>query len=141
MNKIVIDCRDYSVLCNHVLHDVTRGGGVYRSVLCPLKGGFYLSHFMSRRLNLPMEYIVISSYESRERKEISVSEVPYLEAGRHIICDDVYDTGKTVEKIRSLYPHVAFDVACLVSKSPDAPGYFGRHVPPETWVEFFWETM
>lgn len=141
MDKIVIECAEFSALCNSVLDDVTRGGGAYRSVLCPLKGGFYLSHFMSRRLNLPMEYIEISSYDCRDRKDISVFEVPCLDAGRHLICDDVYDTGGTVGKIRSLYPLVIFDIACLVSKSVDAPGYFGRHVRPETWVEFFWETM
>ena len=141
MKKIVIDFEEFNALCREILEEVSRGGRTYRSVLCPLKGGFYLSHFMSRRLGIPMEYIVISSYVRMDQKEFSVHDVPELSGGRYLLCDDVYDSGRTVEKIRSLYPHVTFDVACLLAKSDGAAGYFGRRIPSDVWVEFFWETM
>ncbi|MBN2159843.1 MAG: phosphoribosyltransferase [Spirochaetes bacterium] len=141
MNSVMIDIDRFRELCYRLLEYVRGGGKKYGAVLCPLRGGFYLSHFMSRHLGIPMEYIQISSYDKTERREIAVGIRSDLNGDFFLLCDDIYDSGRTIRTIHSLYPHVRFDTVCLVSKEMDAPVFAGLYVPPDVWVNFFWESM
>jgi Predicted phosphoribosyltransferases len=141
MKSILIDLDLFQELSSKLLEEIRQNGKTYRAVLCPLRGGFYLSYFMSKHLGIPMEYIRISSYDKTERKEFSVGIRSDLGEYLLLLCDDIYDSGRTIKMIHSLYPRVSFDAACLVSKVQDAPVYFGMHVSQDVWVHFFWETM
>jgi hypoxanthine phosphoribosyltransferase len=112
----------------------------YKAILCPLRGGFFLSYFMSRHLKLPISYIEISSYTDKEQKSFKIGIKPDLKEGKFLLCDDIYDTGNTIKKIYSLYPNVEFDTICLLSKIKDAEIIYATFVE-EKWVDFFWETM
>jgi xanthine phosphoribosyltransferase len=141
MKSILIDLNLFQELSDKLLEEISQNGKTYSAVLCPLRGGFYLSYFMSKHLGIPMEYIQISSYDKTERKEFSVGIRSDLGEDLLLLCDDIYDSGRTIKMIHSLYPRVNFDAACLVSKVHDAPVYFGMHVSPDVWVNFFWEIM
>ena len=141
MKSILVDVNLFQELAYKLLEDIRQNNKAYRAVLCPLRGGFYLSYFMSKHLGIPMEYIQISSYEESERKEFSVGIRSDLEKDLFLLCDDIYDSGRTIRMIHSLYPHVSFDTVCLVAKVLDAPVYYGMHVSPDVWVNFFWEIM
>ena len=141
MKSILVDVNLFQELSYKLLEDIRQNNKVYRAVLCPLRGGFYLSYFMSKHLGIPMEYIQISSYDESERKEFSVGLCSDLGEDLFLLCDDIYDSGRTIGKIHSLYPRVSFDTACLVTKVLDTPVYCGMHVSPDVWVNFFWEIM
>ena len=128
-------------LCYKLLEKVQKNGERYRAILCPLRGGFYLSYFMSIHLKLPVHYIEISSYIEKEQGMFRVGVKPDLVNGKFLLCDDIYDSGNTIKEIHSMYPDVDFDTICLVSKVKDAKVTFAYLVEKDRWVDFFWEIM
>lgn len=141
MNNPFIDITEFTALCYRLLGMVRESGQVYDGILCPLKGGFYLSHFMSRHLELPVHYMEISSYRGRRAGDFSIGQRPGSLSGRFLICDDIYDTGSTIGMIREIFPAARFDAACLVTKDPAAPVLYGRVTDRDEWVDFFWEMI
>jgi len=141
MESLAVDYTLFRELAYELLEKIRGNGKTYRAILCPLRGGFYLSYFMSRHMHLPMEYIQISSYDRMEQKDFSIGIRSDIGSDLFLLCDDIYDSGRTIRMIRSLYPHVSFDAVCLVSKDRNAPVLYGRCVEPPVWVNFFWETM
>jgi hypoxanthine phosphoribosyltransferase len=114
----------------------------YSGILCPLRGGFYLSYFFGRHLNLPLYYLEISSYNDKSRGDVRIGIKPEMPPGRYLLCDDIFDSGNTIKTIMNIYSGIDFDTACLVSKHADPPGvFYGVFVEKDTWVDFFWEVM
>ena len=113
----------------------------YKAILCPLRGGFFLSYFMSVHLDLPISYIEISSYAGKEQLRFQIGIKPDLIEGKFLLCDDIYDTGNTIKEIHSMYPKVDFDTICLVSKVREAEVMYASLVEKDMWVDFFWEVM
>ncbi len=141
MDHYYVSYEKYLELCHALLGRVKGAGKSYSAILCPLRGGFFLSYFMSVHLKLPMSYIEISSYAGREQQRFQIGIRPEFAGGSILLCDDIYDSGNTIKKIHSLYPDVDFDTVCLVSKSADAGVIYGELVDRERWVDFFWEVM
>jgi len=140
MKKIQVDYSLFLRLCRSLYDEVRARGTAYSSVLCPLRGGYYLSNFMSRHLELPVLFLEISSYRGREQGEFILGRIPDTGKGPCLICDDIYDSGATVTRIHQLYPDVEFSTACLVSKKQRQDIMYGMMVDPDIWVDFFWET-
>ena len=128
-------------LCYKLLAEVEKHRDEYKAILCPLRGGFFLSYFMSQHLNLPISYIEISSYAGKEQRRFQIGIKPELIEGKFLLCDDIYDSGNTIKKIHSMYPQVEFDTICLVSKVKNAGVTYGVLVEKDRWVDFFWEVM
>lgn len=113
----------------------------YKAILCPLRGGFFLSYFMSVHLDLPISYIEISSYAGKEQRRFQIGIKPELVKGKFLLCDDIYDSGKTIKEIHKMYPDVDFDTICLISKEKDAEVIYAELVDVKRWVDFYWEVM
>ncbi|MBW7856793.1 MAG: phosphoribosyltransferase [Leptonema sp. (in: Bacteria)] len=116
----------------------------YKAILCPLRGGFFLSDFLARRFSLPIEFIYLQSYRGFSSSEFKVHFQPKLESGsRYLLCDDILATGRTTEVISKLYPSVTFDAAYFyVHKQSNLPfetSFFCREIDQKVWVEFPWE--
>lgn len=141
MNNLNISYDMYVELCHKLLQQVNSNRDQYKAVLCPLRGGFFLSYFMSVHLNLPISYIEISSYAGKEQRRFQIGIKPELVEGKFLLCDDIYDSGNTIKQIHSMYPHVEFDTICLVSKVQDAGVIYGLLAGKEHWVDFWWEVM
>ncbi|MCS7205669.1 MAG: phosphoribosyltransferase domain-containing protein [Leptospiraceae bacterium] len=117
----------------------------YAGILCPLRGGFYFSDFLSRKLNLKLFFLSITSYgNTKTQKDFQIDFYPELQAKqRYLICDDIIATGNTIRKILSLYPNVEFETIALFKhkdRKYDFKHYAIREVPSFVWVNFFWET-
>ncbi len=141
MNNLRINYEKYVELCYSLLQKVNSSRDEYKAILCPLRGGFFLSYYMSVHLELPISYIEISSYAGREQRRFQIGIKPELIEGKFLLCDDIYDSGNTIKKIHSMYPHVEFDTICLVSKIKDAEITYGFLAETEQWVDFWWEVM
>lgn len=113
----------------------------YKAILCPLRGGFFLSYFMSVHLDLPISYIEISSYAGKEQRRFQIGIKPELVKGKFLLCDDIYDSGKTIKEIHKMYPDVDFDTICLISKEKNAEVIYAELVDVKRWVDFYWEVM
>ena len=141
MTNYSITPERFETLAYKSLEGVKDAKNEYMGILCPLRGGFFLSYFMSRHLKLPIFYLEISSYIGKEQREFQIGLKPDLKAGPFLLCDDIYDSGKTIEKIHEMYPHVEFDTVCLVSKIEDADIIYGELVEKDRWVDFYWEVL
>ncbi len=141
MKNYLLTPEHFVTLSHRLLEEVKKRGCAYKGILCPLRGGFFLSYFMSRHLKLPMYYLEISSYSGKEQLEFQIGLKPDLAEGYFLLCDDIYDSGNTVRKIHDIYPHVDFDTVCLISKSNAPDIITGEMVAEDRWVDFFWEVM
>jgi hypoxanthine phosphoribosyltransferase len=111
----------------------------YKGIICPLYGGMYLADYIRRQTKLPVYFLRLESYNEREQKEIKVHSIPYLEEGKYLIVDDIYDTGKTIEWIKNNYHECEFDSMVLITKQNIDNLIFGKRVSQDKWVTFFWE--
>ena len=141
MQNLRVSYKKYLELCYSLLDKVHASRDEYRAILCPLRGGFFLSYFMSVHLKLPISYIEISSYAGKEQMRFQIGIKPDLIKGKILLCDDIYDTGNTIKEIHSMYPNVDFDTICLVSKVKEAEVMYASLVDKDRWVDFYWEVM
>ncbi|MBP7901268.1 MAG: hypothetical protein KA015_00480 [Spirochaetes bacterium] len=139
MSNYFITHDKYAELCHKLLAVAEKNEIHYDGIICPLKGGFFLSYFMSRNLALPIKYVEISSYCGKNRGEFIVGEIPELSSGTYLLCDDIYDSGETVRKIKEIYCKIKIDVFVLVSKQNLNEIVAGEIIGADTWVDFFWE--
>ena len=140
MGNYIVTYERFIELSYKLLDKIKSKKDEYRAILCPLRGGFLLSYFMSEHLKLPIIYLEISSYTGKEQKNFEIGVKPDLTEGKFLLCDDIYDSGNTIKKIYSLYPNVEFDTICLVSKLADAEVIYASLIENQ-WVDFFWEIM
>ncbi|MBN1500728.1 MAG: hypothetical protein JW982_11260 [Spirochaetes bacterium] len=143
MGNYLIDTEKFRTLSYKLLDEIKQNGHTYQAVLCPLRGGFYLSYFMSKHLKLPMRYLEISSYTGQKQGEFFIGLKPDLSQGKFLLCDDIFDSGNTIRKILEIYEGIDFDVAFLLSKSPEPHDnyYIGEYIDKNLWVDFYWEIM
>ncbi len=141
MNNYSVTYDKFVELSYQLLDKVKSNKENYKAILCPLRGGFFLSYFMSVHLDLPISYIEISSYAGKEQLRFQIGIKPDLIEGKFLLCDDIYDTGNTIKEIHSMYPNVEFDTICLVSKVKEAEVIYASLVEKDVWVDFYWEVM
>jgi hypoxanthine phosphoribosyltransferase len=141
MNNYSVTYDKFLELSYQLLEKIKSNKEEYKAILCPLRGGFFLSYFMSVHLELPISYIEISSYAGKEQRRFQIGIKPDLIEGKFLLCDDIYDSGNTIKEIHKMYPKVDFDTICLVSKVKEAEVIYASLVDKEKWVDFFWEVM
>lgn len=141
MNNYRVTYDKFVELSYQLLEKIKTNREEYKAILCPLRGGFFLSYFMSVHLDLPISYIEISSYAGKEQRRFQIGIKPDLIEGKFLLCDDIYDSGNTIKEIHSMYPKVDFDTICLVSKVKEAEVIYASLVDKDKWVDFFWEVM
>lgn len=141
MDHLYISPELFSQLAHRVIQQIRASGITYNYILCPLRGGFFLSYVINNHLNIPIKYLEISSYDKKEQGDFIIGIEPDLEHGRYLLCDDIYDSGKTVQKIKEMYTSISMDVACLLSRQPTHNYYVGEHIDDNRWVDFFWEIL
>ena len=139
MSNYFISHEKYAELCHKLLSTAETSGIHYDGIICPLKGGFFLSYFMSRNLSLPIKYVEISSYRGKSRGDFIVGDIPELNSGRYLLCDDIYDSGETVRKIKEIFNKINIDVFVLVSRKKLDEIVAGEIIETDNWVDFFWE--
>lgn len=117
------------------------------------RGGLIPSTMLSHLLGIPMRVISAQSYEGTRRTLDKPTEiVDWLEQyaqQRTCFIDDILDSGKTFEAVKTLYNRDAQkdegiiripNYCTLVNKQPYTYRlpYF-IHVPKNVWVQFPWE--
>ncbi|MDX5350055.1 MAG: xanthine phosphoribosyltransferase [Paracoccaceae bacterium] len=124
-------------------------GGAWRAVVGITRGGLVPAMIVSRELDIRVvDTISVKSYHSgggkadqrREAKVIKSPDRDLMGDGSGIlIVDDLVDSGKTLELIRSLYPKAHF--ATVYAKphgKPQVDSYI-TEVSQDTWIFFPWD--
>ena len=124
-------------------------GGAWRAVVGITRGGLVPAMIVSRELDIRVvDTISVKSYLSGggkqdQRREAQVIKAPQAElmgdGAGILIVDDLVDSGKTLELIRSLYPRAHFaTVYAKPSGKPQVDSYI-TEVSQDTWISFPWD--
>lgn len=123
--------------------------GAWRAVVAITRGGMAPAMIVSRELDIrTVDTISIKSYHSgggkadqRREAEILKSPDPDLMGDGEgiLIVDDLVDTGRTLELVRSRYPKA--HVATVYAKPMGRPQVdtFITEVSQDTWIFFPWD--
>jgi hypoxanthine phosphoribosyltransferase len=141
MQNYYLSHEKFLEIAYRLLDQIKKSGHEYQAILCPLRGGFFLSYFMSNHLKLPIRYLEISSYTGKEQKGFYIGNIPELEKGRFLLCDDIYDSGNTIHKIRELFQGIDLDIAVVLAKKELEDIHYGEIIEADRWVDFYWEVM
>lgn len=123
--------------------------GAWRAVVAITRGGMAPAMIIARELDVrTVDTISVKSYHSSggkadDRREAQVLKSPDKEMMRDgegiLVIDDLVDSGKTLELVRSLYPRAHF--ACVYAKpegEKQADTYI-TSVSQDTWIFFPWD--
>ncbi|MDP7150579.1 MAG: xanthine phosphoribosyltransferase [Paracoccaceae bacterium] len=123
--------------------------GAWKAVVAITRGGMAPAMIIARELDVrKVDTISVKSYHSGggkadQRREAEVLKSPDTEMmgdGEGIlVIDDLVDSGKTLELVRSLYPKAHF--ACVYAKpegEKQADTYI-TSVSQDTWIFFPWD--
>lgn len=124
------------------------GQGPFATVVCITRGGLVPAAVVARELGIRViETICIKSYDYKNQGQIEVLKdvAPSLLSGAHaqgqgvLIVDDLVDTGKTAQCVRSLMPKAHF--ATVYAKPSGRPlvDTFITEVSQDTWIYFPWD--
>jgi len=118
--------------------------GSWRAVVAITRGGLVPAMIVSRELDIRVvDTISVQSYAHQDRSVARVTKSPQADLmgdGTGIlIVDDLVDTGKTLELVRSLYPNAHF--ATVYAKPSGRPmvNTYITEVSQDTWIFFPWD--
>ena len=118
--------------------------GMWRAVVAITRGGLVPAMIVSRELDIRVvDTISVKSYSHQDRGQAHVTKSPQADLmgdGEGIlIVDDLVDTGKTLELVKSLYPKAHFaTVYAKPSGKPMVQTYI-TEVSQDTWIFFPWD--
>ena len=118
--------------------------GAWKAVVGITRGGLVPAMIVSRELDIRVvDTISVISYAHQDRGDAAVTKSPQADLmgdGTGIlIVDDLVDSGKTLELVRSLYPNAHFaTVYAKPSGKPMVDTYI-TEVSQDTWIFFPWD--
>lgn len=119
--------------------------GTWRAVVAITRGGLVPAMIVARELDLRVcDTISVKSYENQAQGELRVIKSPSPEVmgtdGTGVlVVDDLVDSGKTLELVRSLYPRAHYaTVYAKPSGKPQVDTYI-TEVSQDTWIFFPWD--
>ena len=118
--------------------------GAWKAIVAITRGGMAPAMIIARELDVRViDTISVKSYQKQDRSEAQVLKAPDAEIigdGEGVlIIDDLVDSGKTLELVRSLYPKAHF---ATVYAKPEGRGQvdsFITEVSQDTWIFFPWD--
>ncbi|GGH56011.1 xanthine phosphoribosyltransferase [Frigidibacter albus] len=118
--------------------------GGWRAVVGITRGGLVPAMIVSRELDIRVvDTISVKSYSHQAQKDAVVTKSPQAELmgdGTGIlVVDDLVDTGKTLELVRSLYPKAHFATVYSKPQGRKQVDTFVTEVSQDTWIFFPWD--
>ena len=119
-------------------------GGAWKAVVAITRGGMAPAMIVARELDIrTVDTISVKSYNHQTQAEPTVIKPPNAEltgdGSGVLIIDDLVDTGKTLEAVRSMMPkaHVATIYAKPLGRNQ--VDTFVTEVSQDTWIFFPWD--
>ncbi len=118
--------------------------GVWKAVVAITRGGMAPAMIIARELDIrTVDTISIKSYDHQKQSEAVVLKAPddsIIGDGEGIlIIDDLVDTGKTLEVVKSRYPKAHIATVYAKPKGRPMVDTFITEVSQDTWIFFPWD--
>ena len=118
--------------------------GAWRAVVAITRGGMAPAMIVARELDIrTVDTISVKSYDHQDRAEARVLKSPDADMmgdGTGIlVVDDLVDSGKTLELVRSLYPQAHFATVYAKPSGEPQVDTFITGVSQDTWIFFPWD--
>ena len=123
--KVFIDWSTIEFLVDQLTTQIRKSGKQYDAVVGVLRGGLVPAVMLSHRLNLPM-YVVWPDSQLGDG-------LPNL-----LFVDEIYDTGKTINRLQACHPSADFAVLYHNSDLPPLK-FYGTKQLLNKWLVFPWE--
>ncbi|MBO6603507.1 MULTISPECIES: xanthine phosphoribosyltransferase [Paracoccaceae] len=119
-------------------------GGAWHAIVAITRGGMAPAMIVARELDIrQVATISIKSYDHQTQGEPKVLNRPDPELmgdGEGVlVIDDLVDSGKTLEVVRTLYPKAHFATVYAKPKGEPMVDTFITGVSQDTWIFFPWD--
>ncbi len=126
------------------LEKMAPNGGDWKAVVAITRGGMAPAMIIARELDIrTVDTISIKSYDHQQQSEAVVLKAPddnIIGDGEGIlIIDDLVDTGKTLEVVKSRYPKAHIATVYAKPKGRPMVDTFITEVSQDTWIFFPWD--
>ena len=126
------------------LEKMAPDGGDWKAVVAITRGGMAPAMIIARELDIrTVDTISIKSYDHQEQSEAVVLKAPDADIigdGEGVlIIDDLVDTGKTLEVVKSRYPKAHIATVYAKPKGRPMVDTFITEVSQDTWIFFPWD--
>jgi xanthine phosphoribosyltransferase len=118
--------------------------GAWRAVVAVTRGGLVPAMIVARELDIRViDTISVKSYNHQSQTAAQVLKAPQdslMGDGTGIlIVDDLVDSGKTLELVRSLYPQAHFSAVYAKPQGKPQVDSYVTEVSQDTWIFFPWD--
>ena len=118
--------------------------GAWKAVVAITRGGMAPAMIVARELGIRLvDTISVKSYDHQDQTEAKVLNAPdkaMMGDGTGVlIVDDLVDSGKTLELVRSLFPKAHFATVYAKPKGRPQVDTFITEVSQDTWIFFPWD--
>ncbi|MEL6768747.1 MAG: xanthine phosphoribosyltransferase [Pseudomonadota bacterium] len=118
--------------------------GAWKAVVAITRGGMVPACIVARELDVrTVDTISVKSYDHQAQSEARVLKGPDAQIvgdGEGVlVVDDLVDTGRTLELVRSLYPKAHFATVYAKPKGVPMVDTFITEVSQDTWIFFPWD--
>lgn len=119
--------------------------GNWRAVVAITRGGMAPAMIVARELDIRVvDTVSVKSYDKQTQREAHLLKAPnpaIIENGGKgvLIVDDLVDTGKTLELVRTLYPKAHFATVYAKPKGKPLVETYVTEVSQDTWIFFPWD--
>ena len=118
--------------------------GAWKAVVAITRGGMAPAMIVARELGIRLvDTISVKSYDHQDQTEAKVLNAPdkaIMGDGTGVlIVDDLVDSGKTLELVRSLFPKAHFATVYAKPKGRPQVDTFITEVSQDTWIFFPWD--
>ncbi len=126
------------------LEKMAPNGGDWKAVVAITRGGMAPAMIIARELDIrTVDTISIKSYDHQQQSQAKVLKAPDAEIisdGEGVlIIDDLVDTGKTLEVVKSRYPKAHIATVYAKPKGRPMVDTFITEVSQDTWIFFPWD--
>lgn len=142
-----VSWESYYKTAEKLIKQISGSGWEFDHIVCIARGGMPLGDMLSRVYKKPLAVIVASSYRGEggmQHKQLVLSDIAKIsELGKHVLLiDDLVDSGKTLEEIKSLIlaknegvEEVRTAVLWYKSYSEFMPNYVSESVDGDIWIK------
>jgi len=121
---VFVEWDDVEQMVDHLANLITTSGRTFSCIAGVSRGGLIPAVMLSHKLKLPMISITPNDMVENDHEAI--------------IVDEIYDTGKTIEKIKLFNPRAAYATLFHNEHLPELDFYCVKRDLVE-WVVFPWE--
>lgn len=124
------------------LEGMQQSGQIWKRIVAVTRGGMVPAMIVARELDIRVvDSISVRSYDEQTQSDpVVIKESVLKDSKSTLVVDDLVDTGRTLETIRTLLPTAHY--ATIYGKPKGCPvvDTFITEVSQDTWIYFPWDT-